>query len=363
MVVRQIRILVDSFADADWPNAQMGNAREIISRLDPQRFHVSVFVRGTPDPRIAARENTRLIPLPSKKQTPRILSEFVWGSHDLLFYVKASPSSRWYLRLRKKWHDDRVTVGTVECQCDFRSEPEVPREAIRLWEQTVLRCDYLYSNCPYVQKSLEREYGLKSGVIATGADTQFFTPELEGPRNVRPRVLFVGSLCHRKQPQFLLPAALRFPDADFRIAGGGPMAKELAATIAERGLRNVTLAGLLGSERLREEYRRADIFLFPSAFEGSPKVIVEAAACGLPVIARNNYEPETVVHGETGYLAGTDEDLMGLLGLLLGDAELRRRVGRAGRLHSRRFDWDVITARWAETFEGLMGNRELKKAS
>lgn len=361
--MNQIRILVDSFADKDWPNAQMGNAREIISRLDPQRFHVSVFVKGTPDPRIAARKNTRLIPLPSRKQTPRILSEFLWGSHDLLFYVKASPSSKWYLRLRKKWHDDRVTVGTVECDCDFRKEPDVPREAIALWEQTVLRCDYLYSNCPYVQKSLEREYGLKSCVIATGVDTQFFTPEWDRPRNPRPEVLFVGSLCHRKQPQFLLSAAMRFPSADFRIVGDGPAAKELVARVAESGLRNVTLTGSLVSERLREEYQGADIFLFPSAFEGSPKVILEGAACGLPVIARNDYAPETVVHGETGYQVGSDEELMASLGLLLADAGLRRKLGRAGRLHSKRFDWDAITVQWEQTFEQVTGRLELRKAS
>ena len=38
---------MDSFADADLPNAQMGNAREIVSRLDPARFHVSMFVLGS----------------------------------------------------------------------------------------------------------------------------------------------------------------------------------------------------------------------------------------------------------------------------------------------------------------------------
>ncbi len=67
-----VRVLVDSFADKDLPNAQMGNAREIISRLDPAQFHVSVFVLGEPDTIIAQRPNTRLIPLPSHGQTPRI---------------------------------------------------------------------------------------------------------------------------------------------------------------------------------------------------------------------------------------------------------------------------------------------------
>src|SRR6266568_546042 len=174
--MKRIRILVDSFADAGWPNAQMGNAREIIYRLDPRRFHVSTFVLGTPDPRIAARENTRLIQLPQQRQTIRILSEFLLGPHDLLFYMKASPASRWYLSLRKKWRDRRVTIGTIEAQCDFQNVLDVPREAIRLWEQTVLRCDHLFSNSIYVQDSLEREYGLRSAVIATGVDTRFFTP-------------------------------------------------------------------------------------------------------------------------------------------------------------------------------------------
>src|SRR5712692_4720834 len=157
----------------------MGNAREIICRLEPRRFHVSTFVLGTPDPRIAGRENTRLIQLPKKRQTIRILSEFLLGSHDLLFYMKESPASKWYLSLRKKWHDRRITIGTIESQCDLQHEADVPREAIRLWEQTVLRCDHLFSNSIYVQGSLQREYGMKSEVIATGVDTRFFTPSWE----------------------------------------------------------------------------------------------------------------------------------------------------------------------------------------
>ncbi len=49
-----VRILVDSLADQGLTNAQMTNAREIIRRLDPDRFHVSVFCGGVPDRSIAA---------------------------------------------------------------------------------------------------------------------------------------------------------------------------------------------------------------------------------------------------------------------------------------------------------------------
>jgi len=47
--MNSVRILVDSFADKGLPNAQMANAREIIRRLDPARFRVSVFCLGEPD--------------------------------------------------------------------------------------------------------------------------------------------------------------------------------------------------------------------------------------------------------------------------------------------------------------------------
>jgi glycosyltransferase involved in cell wall biosynthesis len=358
-----IRILVDSFADAGLPNAQMGNAREIVCRLDPHRFRVSMFSMAEPDPRIARRRNTRLIQLPRRRQTVRILSELLWGTHEILFYIKASPASRMYTNLRRKWRDRRTTIGTIESQSDLKNEPTVTRESIRLWEQTVLQCDFLFSNSGSVQSSLEREHGLRSEIIPTGVDTRFFTPDWERPRNQRPRVLFVGSLRPFKQPQFLLTAAARFPDADFRIAGQGPLAAELAERIVREGQSNVVLVGALSAEKLREEYQRADVFLFPSAWEGSPKVILEAAACGLPVIVRNNYTPETVVHDVTGFQAGSDEELFASLSVLLANPELRRKFGHCGRLHSQRYDWDLITRQWEEAFERVAGRRELRKAS
>jgi len=363
MAMRPLRILVDSFADAGLPNAQMGNAREIVCRLDPEQFHVSMFSLSPPDPRISARKNTRLIQLPRRKQTVRIFAEFLWGAHQILFYMKSSPASRWYLSVRSKWKDGRTTVGTVESQLNLRDQPTIAPEAIKLYEHTVLRCDYLFSNSSIVQRSLEREYGLSSQIIPTGVDTQFFTPAWERPPNTTPRVLFVGSLREFKQPQFLLSAAIRFPQADFRIAGTGPLEPELTAHIGRDELRNVRLLGQLNPEQLREEYRLADVFLFPSEWEGSPKVVLEAAACGLPVIVRNNYSAETVLHGTTGYQAASDDELYAFLGTLLANPDLRLQLGRAGRLHSQGFDWNAIAGQWAQTFSRLAQQNQLRRAS
>ncbi len=269
--MKSVRILVDSFADKGLPNAQMANAREIIRRLDPARLHVSVFCLGEPDPLITKRPNTRLIQLPPHWQTIRIFREFALGRHDILFYLKSSPASKWYLRLRQKWRDSRIIIGTVESRSDLRNEPTIVPEAVRLWEQTVLRCDYLFSNSRAVKQSLQSEYGLPSDVVPTGVDTNFFTPAWDRPANPRTRVLFVGSLRPFKQPQLLLEAAARFPQADFVLVGDGFMAAELKDRKQREKLTNVVFAGLLGTEGLRQEYQRADVFFPPSIWEGSPK--------------------------------------------------------------------------------------------
>ena len=92
---------------------------------------------------------------------------------------------------------------------------------------------------------------------------------------------------------------------------------ELRRRIENERLDNAKLPGLLKPDALRQEYQQSDIFLFPSTWEGSPKVLLEAAASGLPVIARNSYQPESVVDGKTGYLAASDQEILARLGELL----------------------------------------------
>lgn len=348
--MKPIRLLVDSFADKDEFNSQMTNARDIIARLDPERFDVTLFLCGQPHKSLAARPGTRFIRLREKRQTFRILPEFILGRHTILFYIKASPAANLYLRLRRQWRDKRVVIGSVESQSDIRQDETVKEEQIRLWQQTVLRSDVLFSNSKFVRASLARHYGRASEVIPTGVDTEFFTPAWDRPLIERPRVLFVGSLRRFKGPQLLVEAALRFPEADFAIIGNGPMESEIRSEIKQRALTNCELAGGRYGLELREQYRRADIFMFPSRWEGSPKVILEAAASGLPVLARKDYQPETVVHGETGFLGGSDGEVLEHLKTLLADAELRRRMGRGARTLSERFDWNIITRQWEQVF-------------
>jgi glycosyltransferase involved in cell wall biosynthesis len=357
--MKPLAILVDSFADEGLTNAQMINAREIVSRLDPDRFSVTMFMVESPDLQLTKRPNTRLIQLPRRLQTIPLLSQFVFGRHEILFYLKASPASWWYMKLRRLGQKRCVTVGTVESQTDWRDET-ITAPTIRLLEDTVLRCDYLFSNSELVKRSLAANYARESEVVATGVDTDFFTPDEDGPANRRPRILFVGALRRFKAPHAILDAAQRFPDADFVMVGDGPMAQELHTRA--NGLPNVIMRGTLGRAEIRQEYRSADIFLFLSRWEGSPRVLMEAAASGLPVIARKDYEPESVIDGKTGFLVADDEEANDRLARLTASADLRRAFGQSARLHMNRFSWDVVTRQWEAIFCNLASESRRKKA-
>lgn len=352
--MKPVHILVDSLADAELTNAQMTNAREIISRLNSQVFSVSMFVHGVPATEIRGRPNTRLIQLPDRRQTIPLFSEFMFGKQDIIFYLKAAPAAQWFMKLRSLRLKRCITVGTIESQTDWRDETMTP-QAIRLIEQTILRCDYLFSNSEFVRRSLEKNYGRQSVVVPTGVDVEFFTPDQDRLPNARPRVLFAGSLRAFKGPQVILDAAERYPQADFVLVGDGILNGELRER--SKALSNVVMRGALPREKVREEYRAADIFMFPSRWEGSPKVLMEAAACALPVLARKDYEPESVIDGQTGLLTSTDTGMIEQLGRLLANADLCRQMGEAGRSHMASFSWNVITRHWEDFFARLAHER------
>jgi glycosyltransferase involved in cell wall biosynthesis len=118
------------------------------------------------------------------------------------------------------------------------------------------------------------------------------------------------------------------------IAGDGSQRKDLESQAARLGLsrRDVEFTGPVSD--MAEVYREGDVLVLTSDREGTPNVILEAMSCGLPVLAtRVGGVPNIVQHGATGYVvAPGDEDAMTTaLVTLVGDPDLRRRLGVAAR--------------------------------
>lgn len=150
-------------------------------------------------------------------------------------------------------------------------------------------------------------------------------------------VVSVARLVPDKSPLTLVEAfALvrrELPQARLVMVGEGPLLPLVRARLAALGLEDaVELVGGCGD--VRPHLARAQVFALASAREGSPNAVLEAMACGLPVVAsRVGGIPELVEDGCTGLLAtpGAPEDFARRLLHLLGAAALRVKMGKAGR--------------------------------
>ncbi len=242
------------------------------------------------------------------------------------------------------------------------------------------RANLLVAVSKAVREELRNLYGIEDNrivVVYNGIDTGSFqrvpdTAELRRTIGVENRrvILFVGHFGPRKNLSLLLDAmsmVLReVPDAFLLCVGGTP--KWLGTTaywtiltekIRSLSLENaVKLVGEIPHRELQAFYSMADVFVLPSHYEGLGKVILEANACGVPVVAsRTSGVPEIVKDGLNGFLVepGDVADLAEKLTLLLKDVSLARKMGAEGRkMVLASFTWERTARDLLEAYNKLL---------
>jgi glycosyltransferase involved in cell wall biosynthesis len=161
------------------------------------------------------------------------------------------------------------------------------------------------------------------------------------------RILAVGRLVEKKGLDDALAVAALLAQKDvrfrFRVVGEGPLRGALESQARALGLDSrVSFTGALPREAVFREMALCDVFFLPSRVassgdrEGTPTVLIEAGALGIPCVAtRHAGTPEIVLDERTGLLAD-ERDLRGLaerLERLARNAALRRELGEAARRH------------------------------
>ena len=213
-------------------------------------------------------------------------------------------------------------------------------------------------------------------LIYHGLDLARFPPQGRGSlRDGRAggdpvRLLSVGRLVEKKGMDVLIEALARLPSGlAWRLdhVGVGPLSSAMRRLAERRGLSpRIRWHGPLTQEEVLRRYREADLFVLSSRIardgdrDGLPNVLMEAQSQGLPVLASTlSAIPELVEDGASGRLVPPDDPdaLARELERLIGDPDLRARLGRAGeeRLRSR-FSLDAGIDRLAARF-GLASER------
>ncbi len=342
-----INILFQSDVSGDNYYAQNLNAKEIISRMNPEKFFITTFFSGQPDDRLKNKKNIHLIHLPSNKFLKHIyvFFEMFKSKYDIIFYVR-NLEGYFYLKLRKLERKRKIAVHCIENVL----VPDLKNYQKNEMKFIAQNADFTSSISQYVSDEIKEKFDITTEIMPIGVDYNYFFPD-NGIKSPDITALFVGSLQKRKRPDFIIDLAQKFPSIKFVLVGDGPLKIELFLKIESGDLRNITILNELKKNELIKLYQSSHIFVFPSYYEGLPKVTLEAAACGLPIIAFNRYQPESIINNVTGFVVDSDEEFIQKLQLLCNNSELREEMGLKGREFVKKFNWDSIVKRWEQVFE------------
>lgn len=203
----------------------------------------------------------------------------------------------------------------------------------------------------------------KITVLRNGVDLDAFRPIDQN--SARQKVgswrgrwlLSVGHLIERKGHHLIIEALCSLPDTNLAIVGDGPMRAELQALAVRLGVENrVRILGAVNQDELPNYYSAADALVLASSREGMANVLLEAIACGLPVVATPIWgTPEVIATPEAGVLT-QDRSTSGLVnGIrgLFGDYPDRHKT----RKYAEGFSWNKTTNGLIELFRSVRAGK------
>jgi glycosyltransferase involved in cell wall biosynthesis len=209
--------------------------------------------------------------------------------------------------------------------------------------------------CSRFQARLAAQHGVEADIVPLGVDTALFTPRPDSSNRGAFRLLHVASLNPVKDQATLLHAVQqlvsRGRDVTLDIAGEDTMDGRLQDMARAMGLdRRVAFHGFLPSDELVRLYHTADLFVLTSLHEAAGVVLLEAAACELPVAGSAvGYLADWAPDAATTVRPGDADALADAIASLADDAPGRTRMAAAGRAWAQAHD-----AAWtAQRFESL----------
>ena len=148
----------------------------------------------------------------------------------------------------------------------------------------------------------------------------------------------------------------KFPEARLDVVGDGSQRGALEALAQQLGLRNTTFRGQVDPNRISEVYDAADIFLNGSEIDNQPLSILEAFACGLPIVTTDaGGIPDMVSNGKTGIVIPRGDYVQmaeRAVWLLNNQSETKQLIDRA-RQECLKYNWSAVREAWLSVYLGL----------
>jgi glycosyltransferase involved in cell wall biosynthesis len=167
-------------------------------------------------------------------------------------------------------------------------------------------------------------------------------------------IVFVGRLMKRKGVYELITLAKLYPNIEFKIIGEGPEQQSLQ----NKAPLNVTFFGKLNHNEMDAIFSSSDLLFLPSKSEGFPKVILEAAAAGVPSVVYDCYgASDWIDDKKNGFIVNDFNDVKSIVNELLNDSILLQNTSEGAIKLAHRFDWKNIIYDWEKVIIDLYNGR------
>ena len=217
-----------------------------------------------------------------------------------------------------------------------------------------------------------KEYPGPKIVIPNGLDLEIFNPNIEKLKKYsddKINILFLGRIEERKGLIYLLKAykilEKTFSDLRLIVVGEGPLKENLEKWVKNNKLKNVVFEGKGPEEKAALYYKSCDIFCSPAIFgESFGLVLVEAMACGKPVVAFANEGYKEVLKGKGAKFLVKPKDYKTLakkLAILIKNPKLRKEMGQWGIEEAKKYSWPKIANQILDFYQMCLKEKEQKK--
>ena len=229
------------------------------------------------------------------------------------------------------------------------------------------------------KRDMVRFYGMKPEnihVVSEGVDTQLFRPSKRRECLARwrikifgsdaPYIVYVGKPVERRNLSSLIKAfgllkkEKGIPHNLLIVGADLPGTSPFRQVIASEGLtKDVFVLGYVKQKEMPPVYNSADLLVYPSSYEGFGMPVLEAMACGTPVIALNNTSFPEFADGVAHLLENAEiPTLKQGIDLVLSDPVLRQRMSTDGPQRAAIYDWHPIARRYLELMIPLIRSKQ-----